>query len=138
MEEKRLAQFYTSKDQPLYSNGWEKPNLPCPLSKITLPGDFTNAGYSFYIKLDSEVGGVLYGSAYLTRPKYKSTLSFLKLKMDGNLRVSTLCTTRYKVEGVDLFLSKYTTGRGAKESYYRAKCSKDRKCTGLFLQPGDL
>ncbi|PKI52756.1 hypothetical protein CRG98_026831 [Punica granatum] len=31
MEEKRLAQFYTSKDQPLYSNGWEKPNLPCPL-----------------------------------------------------------------------------------------------------------
>ncbi|KAM7251807.1 hypothetical protein ACFE04_023690 [Oxalis oulophora] len=141
-------------------------------------------------------------NVYLARPKYNSTLSLLRLGIDGNLRVYTysnevdymaweltftlfdrksyfanecqlptrcgdfgLCEDNqcvacplpgglfgwskscelvkvnsckpsdfhyYKVEGVDYFMSKLTTGQSIKESDCSKKCSGDCKCQGYF------
>ncbi|OWM88593.1 hypothetical protein CDL15_Pgr002360 [Punica granatum] len=205
MESKGLALYYASKNSPkplLYFNGWANSALPSSLAKVTFTTESVNDGYAYDVSLNSYVGNESYGSTILGWPKYNATLSFLRLGIDGNLKVYTyndkvdwgawemtfalfdrdsiwetecqlpercgnfgLCDDNqcvacplasglmgwsracapamvtgckpgdfgyYKVEGVDHFLSKYTTGSAAKESDCGAKCSKDCKCMGYF------
>ena len=95
MESKRLAMYYKSSNSPkpmIYatSSVWfdiDKGSI----QNVTLVGTPDNYGYAYYLNLDYVLSGVKYptGGRILVRPKYNSTATFLRLDMDGNIRLYT-------------------------------------------------
>ncbi|WKA11969.1 hypothetical protein VitviT2T_029414 [Vitis vinifera] len=67
---------------------------PCPdafLQNVTLTGSLDDLGYAYYLNLNYHLSNSPYptGGAILVRPKYNSTSTFLRLDMDGNIRLYT-------------------------------------------------
>ncbi|KAJ9671423.1 hypothetical protein PVL29_025231 [Vitis rotundifolia] len=96
MEPKRLAMYYKGTNSPkpiLYatSSVWftiDKGSLQN--ITVTCSPD-TDEGYAYYLILDYYVSNSQYpsGNRILARPKYSSTLTFLRLGIDGNIRLYT-------------------------------------------------
>ena len=201
LETKRLALYYKTVLYFSPSDWFFVPESYLQYVKIYASPD-TDEGYAYDIGLDYQVANSSSsGNRILARPKYNSTLSFLRLGIDGNLRLYTYydkvdwgawevtytlfdrdsaesecqlpercgalgicednqcvacplsnglvgwskdCKAKkltscgvkdfryYKVEGVDHFTSKFTTGDGVNESACGKKCSADCKCLGYF------
>ncbi|ESR55748.1 EP1-like glycoprotein 4 [Citrus sinensis] len=89
MEPKRLAMYYKSSNSPrpvLYftSSEWFTVREGS-LENITFTSEpETEEAFAYHLSLDSSVAGVR-----LARPRYNSTISLLRLEMDGNLRIYT-------------------------------------------------
>jgi hypothetical protein len=210
MEPKGLALYYKSANSPkplLYFSFSERINIRTgTLDHVTLNvSPETDEGYAYYINLDYQVANSSSsGGIILARPKYNATPTFLRLGIDGNVKLYTYndkvdgaawevtfslfdrdnwiwetecqlparcgsfgvcedsqcvacpsssgvllgwsktcapekltsCKANsfhyYKLEGVDHFLSKYTTGSATKEVDCVKKCSSDCKCLGYF------
>lgn len=96
MEPKTLALYFKSKNSPIplryfdasdwfFTNGGN-------LANVTLNCETdTDEGYAYNLILNYEVVNPSngQGNRILARPKYNSTLTFLRLGMDGNLRLYT-------------------------------------------------
>ncbi|XP_028059039.1 epidermis-specific secreted glycoprotein EP1-like [Camellia sinensis] len=212
LEPKRMAMYYTSNNSPkplLYfsSSGWYISISKGTIENVTLTcTPDTVEGYAYDLNLEYYVTNTLDRSIpLLARPKYNSTLTLLRLGIDGNLRFYTyydkvdwgawevtyalfdrdmghdsecqlpercgkfgLCESSqcvacplsqglmgwskdcealkvsstscrqnyfhyYKLEGVDHFMSTYTTGDGPMMlDDCGKKCSKDCNCMGYF------
>ncbi|GAV91128.1 B_lectin domain-containing protein [Cephalotus follicularis] len=208
LEANRLAMYYKSKNSPtpfLYFNFESFMTLIGTLANVTLSiTPDTVEGYAYDMQLNFGVEGSTDVIDFLiARPKYNSTLSFIRLGIDGNLKLYTyydhvdwrawevtftlfsrdsdletecqlplrcgslgLCEDNQcvacptangltgwsqgcqpvklpscnpnsfhynKLEGVDHFMSKYTSGAGpVKEIDCLKKCSSDCKCLGYF------
>ncbi|WKA11973.1 hypothetical protein VitviT2T_029417 [Vitis vinifera] len=95
MEPKRLAMYYRGTNSPkpiLYatSSVWftiDKGSL----QNVTLTGSPDGLGYAYYLNLNYHLSNSPYptGGRILVRPKYNSTSTFLRLDMDGNIRLYT-------------------------------------------------
>ena len=96
MEPKRLAMYYKGTNYPkpvLYATSsiWFTPYKAASFQNVTLNCSLDNLGYAYDITLNyygskspySNVGRIL------ARPKYNSTLTFLRLDIDGNVRLYT-------------------------------------------------
>ncbi|KAB2605551.1 epidermis-specific secreted glycoprotein EP1-like [Pyrus ussuriensis x Pyrus communis] len=152
----------------------------------------TDEGHAYDLTLEyQEANSSSSGTFFLGRPKYNSTSTFLRLGIDGNVKLYTyndkvdigawevtfalfdrdnsiwetecqlpercgtfgLCEDSqcscapekltscdaksfhyYKVEGVDHFSSKYTSGAAVKENDCAKKCTSDCKCLGYFFK----
>ncbi|KAB2605549.1 epidermis-specific secreted glycoprotein EP1-like [Pyrus ussuriensis x Pyrus communis] len=156
MEPKGLSLYYKSKNSPrplLYFTSSKWINVQKgSLNHVTLKASpDTQEGFAYDLSLDYVEGNsTTGGNVLLARPKYNSTSTFLRLEINGNLRLHTYyrilrygawekltsCDPKsfhyYKVEGVDHFLSKYTKGDSIKESDCAKKCTLDCKCLGYF------
>ncbi|XP_038898869.1 epidermis-specific secreted glycoprotein EP1-like isoform X1 [Benincasa hispida] len=95
MERKALALYYKSPNSPkpmryFASSNWftiQKGTL----SRVTLNAEVEpDQGFATELNLNYEVAGSTEtGGTILTRPKYNSTLTFLRLGIDGNVRLFT-------------------------------------------------
>jgi hypothetical protein len=207
MEPKGLSLYYKSKNSPrpiLYflSSDWFSIQEGSLENVTVYCTPDTDEGYAYDIGLEYHLANSSNsGNRILARPKYNSTLTFLRLGIDGNIRFYTyydkvdwrawentytlfdrdwtesecqlpercgefgLCEDNqcvacplsnglvgwskdckpkkltscgvndfhyYKVEGVDHFMSKYTTGDSVNENDCGKKCSVDCKCLGYF------
>ncbi|KAH9778978.1 EP1-like glycoprotein 3 [Citrus sinensis] len=202
MEPKRAAMYYKSSNSPrpvLYFTSYDWFNArDVSLQNVTFNSrPETDEAVAFVQTLDSSANGNI-----LARPKYDSTISFLRLGIDGNLKIYTYydkvdwgptevtftlfdrdsswenecqlpercgkfglcdenqcvaCPTEkgllgwskdcepkkvtscrpndfhyHKVEGVDHYMSKYTSGAAVKVEDCGGKCTSDCKCLGYF------
>ncbi|GMY32022.1 epidermis-specific secreted glycoprotein EP1-like [Fagus crenata] len=207
MEPKGLSLYYKSKNSPrpiLYflSSDWFSIQEGSLENVTVYCTPDTDEGYAYDIGLEYHLANSSNsGNRILARPKYNSTLTFLRLGIDGNIRFYAyydkvdwrawentytlfdrdwtesecqlpercgefgLCEDNqcvacplsnglvgwskdckpkkltscgvndfhyYKVEGVDHFMSKYTTGDSVNENDCGKKCSVDCKCLGYF------
>ncbi|KAE8706099.1 Epidermis-specific secreted glycoprotein EP1 [Hibiscus syriacus] len=95
MEPKELVLQYKGPNTPkplVYFRSSVWPNTQDgTLQTVTLNVEETNDGFAYDVLLDYTVANssIGTGNLILTRPKYNSTLSFLRLGIDGNLRVFT-------------------------------------------------
>ncbi|GKU90983.1 hypothetical protein SLEP1_g4914 [Rubroshorea leprosula] len=89
MEPKRLAMYY--KNIVYFSSSQVQSELDGPLESVTLSAAPENdQDYAYEINLDFKVANSTNSRGLiLTRPKYNSTLSILRLGIDGNLKVFT-------------------------------------------------
>ncbi|XP_062011592.1 epidermis-specific secreted glycoprotein EP1-like [Rosa rugosa] len=209
-EPKGLALYYKSANSPkplLYFSFSERINIQKgTLDHVTVNvSPDTDEGFAYNINLDYQVGNTTTsGGIILARPKYNSTLTFLRLGIDGNVKLYTYndkvdwgawevtfslfdrdnwiwetecqlpercgsfgvcedsqcvacpsssgvllgwsktcaaekltsCDAKsfhyYKIEGVDHFLSKFTSGSATTEVACGKKCTSDCKCLGYF------
>ncbi|XVF18663.1 hypothetical protein REPUB_Repub11eG0042300 [Reevesia pubescens] len=106
MESKALALYYKSPNTPkpiLYFNHpsfWVNVNKG-PLEHVKFnsePED--DEGYAYQLNLEYQVANSsMGGKLRVGRPKYNSTLSFLRLGMDGNLKIYTYYDQFLMVQG---------------------------------------
>ncbi|KAE8683758.1 epidermis-specific secreted glycoprotein EP1-like [Hibiscus syriacus] len=95
MEPKELVLQYKGPNTPkplVYFRSSVWPNTQDgTLQTVTLNVEETNDGFAYNVLLDYTVANssIGTGNIILTRPKYNSILSFLRLGIDGNLRVFT-------------------------------------------------
>ncbi|KAK7401775.1 hypothetical protein VNO78_13528 [Psophocarpus tetragonolobus] len=201
LEPKGLALYYKSKNSPRpilywFSTDWFSFGKGS-LQNVTLTSD----PESFEIAIDYFVDASTGGNRILGRPVNNSTITYLRLGIDGNIRFETYfmdvrdgvwqvtytlfdrdsdvsecqlpercgkfglcednqcvacplenglfgwsnnCTAKpvtsckasdfhyYKLEGVEHYMSTYTTGDRVSESTCANKCTKDCKCVGYF------
>lgn len=200
LEPKGLDLYYKSKNSP-------RPILYSKLITIDQNGSLENVTFisdpeSFELNLDFSVSNPSSsGSRFLGRPVNNSTLTYLRLGIDGNIKMHTYfldvrsgvwqvtythfdrdsdesecqlpercgklgicednqcvgcplengvfgwsknCSAKavtsckasefhyYKVEGVEHYMSKYTSGERVSEANCGDKCTKDCKCVGYF------
>ncbi|GMN54380.1 hypothetical protein TIFTF001_023506 [Ficus carica] len=201
LEPKGFSLYYQGKNKAVryFSSALRFGPNQGTLQNVTLGASPEGSDSTAYdVSLELSTGG----NYYVGRPKYNGTLSFLRLGIDGNIKVYTYddkvdlqawevvfsifdresfwesecqlpdrCGTfgvcednqcvacpsekgllgwskscappkvssckpsdfhYYKVEGVDHFSSKYTTGSAVKESDCGKQCSSDCKCLGYF------
>ncbi|PKI52753.1 hypothetical protein CRG98_026828 [Punica granatum] len=92
MEPKGPALYYTSKNSPkplLYFNGWRSdPYISGSLTRVGLTTE-EDEGSRTHIQLEFQAGNTTHGGPILGRPKYNATSSFLRLGIDGNVRIYT-------------------------------------------------
>ena len=205
LEPKGLALYYKSKNSPRPSKYWfssswfsfEKGSL----ENVTLKSDPESFEYGFDFFV---ANSTTFGNSMIGRPENNSTLTYLRLGIDGNIQFHTyfldvrsgvwkvtftlfdededldesecqlpercgnfgLCENNqcvacplengifgwsnkcspkplegvckasefhyYKLEGVEHYMSKYTTGDRVSEDTCANKCTKDCKCVGYF------
>jgi len=205
LEPKGLALYYKSKNSPRPSKYWfssswfsfEKGSL----ENVTLKSDPESFEYGFDFFV---ANSTTFGNSIIGRPENNSTLTYLRLGIDGNIQFHTyfldvrsgvwkvtftlfdededldesecqlpercgnfgLCENNqcvacplengifgwsnkcspkplegvckasefhyYKLEGVEHYMSKYTTGDRVSEDTCANKCTKDCKCVGYF------
>ncbi|KAE8703303.1 Epidermis-specific secreted glycoprotein EP1 [Hibiscus syriacus] len=117
---------------------------------VTLNVEETNDGFAYDVLLDYTVANssIGTGNLILTRPKYNSTLSFLRLGIDGNLRVFTYYYKMWELwallgqpmrrlpiaERITWLKPELSTteGQRIKENDCGRKCTTDCKCLGYF------
>ncbi|XP_075486632.1 epidermis-specific secreted glycoprotein EP1-like [Primulina tabacum] len=201
LEPERFALYYKSENSPTPMLYFDSTNYlffgDNSIDVLTFTSDpETEDAFAYELKFVSPDGR----NRILSRPKYNTTLTYLRLGIDGGLRAFTFyapvdsqaweetftlfprnsgeecqipercgnfglcedsecvacpspngllgwsktCTPPkitscnnvkyYKIEGVDHFLSKYTSGTGTtKESDCQQKCTSDCKCAGFFF-----
>ncbi|XP_022931552.1 epidermis-specific secreted glycoprotein EP1-like [Cucurbita moschata] len=94
MERKALSLYYKSPNSPKPMRYYSSTDMLSVrkgvLANLTLIADVDpDQGFATELILNSDTGSPQSGGAVLTRPKYNSTLTFLRLGIDGNLRLIT-------------------------------------------------
>ena len=92
MESKRLAMYYKSSNSPkpmIYTSLFDIEKGI--LQNVTMTGTPDDLGYAYSLYLTYYRSGSPYpsGGRNLVRPKYNSTSTFLRLDIDGNIRLYT-------------------------------------------------
>ncbi|ESR55744.1 EP1-like glycoprotein 4 [Citrus sinensis] len=119
MESDRLLLYYKSS------------NAPRPVVYFTFPVQFsglknvtfnsapeTDEAFAYQLTLDSSSGG----SLILARPKYNATISFLRLGVDGNLRIFTY------YDKVDSQPTEETFTLFDRDSIWETECQLPERC----------
>ncbi|PRQ31037.1 putative bulb-type lectin domain-containing protein [Rosa chinensis] len=133
MEPKGLVLYYQSKNTPkplLYYRFTERNfNVKRPIDQVILQCEpTTDEGYAYeitvrYLLNNSQVGGIL-----PVRPKYNSTLTFLRLGIDGNIRLYTYS------DKVDWGAWETTFTLFDSDNYWwEGECQLPEKCRGFGL-----
>lgn len=128
LEPEGLSLYYTGKNsqKPLLyftSSEWFSVRSGS-LSNATLEcSPDTDEGYAYDITLTTNPGG----RTILTRPKYNATLSFLRLGIDGNLRVYTY------YDKVDWGAWEVTFTLFDRDSIWETECQLPSRCGNLGL-----
>ncbi|KAK8527482.1 hypothetical protein V6N13_085314 [Hibiscus sabdariffa] len=128
MEPKELVLQYKGPNTPkplVYFRSSVWPNTQDgTLQTVTLNVEETNDGFAYDVLLDYTVANssIGTGNLILTRPKYNSTLSFLRLGIDGNLRVFTY------YDKVDSQAWEETFTLFSRDSIWGTECELPERC----------
>ncbi|KAH9723049.1 EP1-like glycoprotein 4 [Citrus sinensis] len=134
MEPKRLALYYKSSNAPRPLVYYTFPISYKGLKNLTLK---SSPETMYKLTLDSSDGN----SLVLDRPKYDSTISFLRLSMDGNLRVFTFPREvdwlpeegRFWLPEEERFTLFGKDSRGSNAINWENECQMPDKCGELGL-----
>ncbi|GAV92268.1 B_lectin domain-containing protein [Cephalotus follicularis] len=132
LEGNRLAMYYKSKNSPtpyLYFKLEPYIHWKGTLAFVTLsitPDTFER--YAYDMQLDFGVNGSTREGGYLiARPKYNSTLSFIRLGIDGNLKLYTY------YDHVDYNAWEETFTLFSRDSNWETECQLPSRCGSLGL-----
>ncbi|CAK7327658.1 unnamed protein product [Dovyalis caffra] len=122
LEPKRLAMYYKSPNSPkpyiYYTSDRFSVNTG-RLQNVTLKSEpETDEGFAYDLSFEFSTGG----NVFLARPKYNSTLSFLRLGLDGNLRLYTY------YDKVDIGAWEVTFTLFDRDSSWESECQLPEKC----------
>ncbi|PPS05552.1 hypothetical protein GOBAR_AA15105 [Gossypium barbadense] len=133
MEPKQLVLQYKGMNSPkplvyFKSSVWPS-TQDGTLQTVTLNVEETNDGFAYNVLLDYTVANssIGTGNLILTRPKYNSTLSILRLGIDGNLRVFTY------YDKVDSQAWEETFTLFSRDSIWGTECELPERCGNFGL-----